>query len=119
MIHIITDGGARPNTGAASWGALVRQSGSYSQNCGPWDMASNNAMELLAVTEALRIIPDQMRVWIMTDSTYVKNGITQWVPNWAKNGWKNASGARMANKSLWERLIAGVHQMRRVEWSLL
>jgi ribonuclease HI len=80
-------------------------------------MASNNAMELLAVAEALRMIADQMHVWIMTDSAYVKNGITQWVSNWLKNGWKNASGARVANKSLWERLIAAVNRMRRVEWS--
>jgi hypothetical protein len=57
-IHIIMDGGARPNPGAAGWGALIRQSGRYAQNSGHWDMASNNAMELLAVTEALRIIPD-------------------------------------------------------------
>jgi ribonuclease HI len=62
MIHIITDGGARSNPGAAVWGALIRQSGRYTQNWGHWDMASNNAMELMAVVEALRIIPDQMHL---------------------------------------------------------
>jgi hypothetical protein len=90
MIHIVIDGGARPNPGAAGWGELMRQSGRYTQNWGHWDMSSSNAMELLAVTEALAIIPDQMHVWIMTDSAYVKNGITQWVSNWRRNGWKNA-----------------------------
>jgi ribonuclease HI len=80
-------------------------------------MATNNAMEILAVTEALANIPDGMHVWIMTDSAYVKNGITQWVPNWIRNGWKNAGGARVSNKSLWDRLIAAVGRMRRVEWS--
>jgi ribonuclease HI len=117
MVHVITDGGARPNPGAAGWGVLVRQSGKHTENWGHWDMASNNAMELLAVTEALANIPDDMHVWIMTDSAYVKNSITPWVANWVRNGWKNSRGARVANKSLWERLIAAVNRMRRVEWS--
>jgi ribonuclease HI len=117
MVHVVTDGGARPNPGAAGWGVLMRQSGRYAINLGHWDMATNNAMEILAVTEALANIPDGMHVWIMTDSAYVKNGITQWVPNWIRNGWKNAGGARVSNKSLWERLITAVGRMKRVEWS--
>jgi ribonuclease HI len=117
MVHVVTDGGARPNPRAAGWGVLMRQSGKYAVNWGHWDMATNNAMEVLAVTEALANIPDGMHVWIMTDSAYVKNGITQWVANWIRNGWKNAGGVRVANRSLWERLIAAVGRMRRVEWS--
>jgi ribonuclease HI len=80
-------------------------------------MASPNAMEILAFTEAFVNIPDGMHVWIMTDSAYVKNGITQWVTGWVRNNWKNSSGAKVSNKSLWERLIAAVDRMRRVEWS--
>jgi ribonuclease HI len=117
MVHIITDGGALPNPGAAGWGVLMRQSGRYTQNWGHWDMASKNAMEILAVTEALANIPDGTHVWIMTDSACVKNGITQSVSNWIRNGWRNSSGARVANESLWKRLIAAVNRMRRVEWS--
>jgi ribonuclease HI len=117
MVHIITDGGARPNPGAAGWGVLMRQSVMYTENWGHWDMASNNAMEILAVTEALANISDAMHVWIMTDSAYVKNGMTQWVSNWMRNGWKNSSGARVSNKPLWEKLITAVDRMRRVEWS--
>jgi hypothetical protein len=74
IVHIATDGGAQPNPGSGGWGVLMRQSGKYTQNWGHWDMASNNAMEILAVTEALANIPDQMHVWIMTDSAHVKNG---------------------------------------------
>jgi ribonuclease HI len=117
MVHVVTDGGARPNPGSGGWGVLMRQSGHYAINWGHWYMTTNNAMELLAVTEALANLPDGMHVWVMTDSAYVKNGITQWVPTWIRNGWKNSGGARVANKSLWERLIAGVSRMRRVEWS--
>jgi ribonuclease HI len=72
-------------------------------------------MELTAVVEALRILPDQMHVWIMTDPAYVKNGITQWMPNWIANQWKNSKGARAANKTLWEQLLAAVNSLRRVE----
>jgi ribonuclease HI len=117
MLHIVRDGGARPNPGSGGWRVPMRQSGKYTQNWGHWDMALNSAMEILVVTEALANIPDQMHVWIMTDSAYVKNGVTQWVCNWQWNGWKNSSGARVANKSLWDRLIAAVDRMRRVEWS--
>jgi ribonuclease HI len=117
MVHVVTDGGARPNPGAAGWGVLMRQSGRYAINWGHWDMATNNAMEILAVTEALANIPDGMHVWVMTDSAYVKNGITQWVSNWIRNGWKNAGGVRGSNKSLWQKLIAAVGRMKRVEWS--
>jgi ribonuclease HI len=74
-------------------------------------------MELTAVVEALRILPDQMHVWIMMGSAYVKNGIMQWMPNWMANHWKNSRGARVANKTLWEQLLAAVKRMRRVEWS--
>jgi ribonuclease HI len=117
MVHVVTDGRARPNPGSGGWGVLMRQSGHYAINWGHWDMTTNNAMELLAVTEALANLPDGMHVWVMTDSAYVKNGIMQWVSTWIRNGWKNSGGARVANKSLWERLIAGVNRMKRVEWS--
>jgi ribonuclease HI len=117
MVHVVTDGGARPNPGAGGWGVLMRQSGHYAINWGHWDMTTNNAMEILAVTEALANLPDGMHVWITTDSAYVKNAITQWVPTWIRNGWKNSGGARVASKSLWERLIAPVNRMKRVEWS--
>jgi ribonuclease HI len=115
MVHTITDGGARPNPGAAGWGVLMRQRGRYTENWGHWDMASNNAMEIPAVTEALANIPDGMHVWIMTDSVYVKNGITQLVSTWKRNGWKNSSGAMVANRSLWEKLIAPLIEC--VEWN--
>jgi ribonuclease HI len=117
MVHVVTDGGARPNPGAAGWGVLMRQSGKFAINWGHWDMATNNAMEILAVTEALANIPDGMHVWGMTDSAYVKNGITEWVSNWIRNGWKNTGGARVSNKSLWQKLMAAVNRMKRVEWS--
>jgi ribonuclease HI len=59
-------------------------------------------MELTAVVEAMRALPDQMQVWVMTDSAYVKRVITEWLPNWIKNGWKNSKGGRGVNKILWE-----------------
>jgi ribonuclease HI len=108
MVHIATDGGARPDPGAAGWGALIRQNGRCTWNCGHWDLASNNAMELTAVIEALSALPEQMHVWVMTDSAYVKNGIMQWSPVWTKNKWTNSKDGQVANRSLWERLMAQV-----------
>jgi ribonuclease HI len=117
MIHVATDGGTKPNPGSAGWGALIRQNGCCTYNGEHYDHPTNNLMELMAVIEAMRIIPEQMHLWVMTDSAYVKNGITQWLPIWIRNGWKNPQKARAANKSLWESLIAMVKKMKRVEWS--
>jgi ribonuclease HI len=112
MIHIATDGGARPNPGNAGWSALIRRNGKFTYNFGHYDHASNNAMEIDAVIEALRIIPAGMHVWISTDSAYVKNWITQWLPNWMKNNWRINQGKPVANKSLWQKLweVAQMHQ---------
>jgi ribonuclease HI len=117
MVHIVTDGGARPNQGPAGWGALISQNGRCTWNWGHWDHALNNAMELAAVVEALSVLPEQMYVWVMTDSAYVKNGITQWLPNWIANKWQNSQGNRVANKTLWEKSMEKVQRMKRVEWS--
>jgi ribonuclease HI len=72
-------------------------------------------MELTAVVEAMKILPDHMHIWVMTDSAYVKNGITQSVENWIS--WKNSQGARVANKSSGEKLLESVNRINRMEWS--
>jgi hypothetical protein len=79
LIHVMTDGGANPNPGLAGWGAIIRQNGTFAWNFGHCSHASNNAMELRAVIEALRNIPDGMDVWVSTDSVSIKRGITEWI----------------------------------------
>jgi ribonuclease HI len=77
----------------------------------------NNAMELRAVIEALRIIPEGMHVWISTDSAHVKKGITEWMGTWIKRGWKTVNGTPVANKTLWQSLIENSKRHSRIEWS--
>jgi hypothetical protein len=89
VVHIVRDGEARWNPGRAGWCVLIRQNGKFVQFWGRYQLASNNAMELRAAVEALRDLPKGMRVWISTDSTYLKRDITEWVPNWQWNGRRN------------------------------
>jgi ribonuclease HI len=117
MVHVVTDGGARQNPGNAGWGALIRQKGFCTYNFGHNDRATNTAMEIRAVVEALRVLPPGMHAWVSTDSAYVKNGITQWLPKWMRNNWKNSQGAPVANKSLWQKLYEEVGRQTLVEWS--
>jgi hypothetical protein len=79
ILHVVTDGGARPNPGAAGWGALIRQNGRCIWFSGHIERATNNAMEIRAAVETLRRLPHGMHVWISTDSMYVKME--------SRNGW--------------------------------
>jgi ribonuclease HI len=113
FVHVITDGGAKLNPGSA----IIRQNGRFAWNYRHCSRATNNAMELRAVIEALRNLPNDMHVWVSTDSEYVKKGIIEWLPNWIKNGWRNAQGQSVANQTLWQALITQVARMRKVEWT--
>jgi ribonuclease HI len=117
MVHVMTDRGARPNPGSAGWSPLIKHIGFCTFNYGHYDHATNNAMEIRAVVEALRTLSEQMHVWISTDSAYVKEGITKRLPNWLRNRWRNSQGAAVANKTLCQKLYELVGKQRRVEWS--
>jgi ribonuclease HI len=74
-------------------------------------------MELRALIKALRRLPDGFHVLISTDSAYLKRRITEWLPGWISNGWKNAQRHSVANQTLWQALTASVGRMHMVEWS--
>jgi ribonuclease HI len=69
------------------------------------------------VVEAFRTLPEGMHVWISTESAYVKRAITEWIPIWLKDNWKNSKKATVSNKALWPKLLEMVRKHRRVEWS--
>jgi ribonuclease HI len=117
MVHAITDGGANQNPGNAGWLAMVRQNGRCTYNFGHYDHASNNAMRIRAVVEALRILQEGMHVCVSTDSAYVKKGITEWIPKWVLNRWCNSKGVAVANKTLWQELIVVTKRIHMIEWS--
>jgi len=104
MIEIYTDGSCLGNPGPGGWAAIIIDDGKKTQIKGNKKNTTNNQMELLAPIEALKKIPKGSKVEIFTDSKYVKSGITEWIHNWKKNGWKTADKQPVKNKELWEEL---------------
>ena len=104
MIKIYTDGSCLENPGNGGWAAIIIDDGKKTQIKGSKKNTTNNQMELLAPIEALKRIPKGSEVQIFTDSKYVKSGITEWIHNWKKNGWKTADKQPVKNKELWEEL---------------
>ncbi len=104
-IIIYTDGACSGNPGDGGWGTLVINAGNETELYGGEHATTNNKMELTAVIKALEFIGDvNVPVEIYTDSQYVKNGITDWIFGWKKNGWRNSQKQPVKNKELWEKL---------------
>ncbi len=104
MIKIYTDGSCLENPGNGGWAAIIIDDGKKTQIKGSKKNTTNNQMELLAPIEALKKIPKGSKVQIFTDSKYVKSGMTEWIHNWKKNGWKTTDKQPVKNKELWEEL---------------
>ena len=104
MIKIYTDGSCLENPGNGVWAAIIIDDEKKTQIKGSKKTTTNNQMELLAPIEALKKIRKGSKVQIFTDSKYVKSGITEWIHNWKKNGWKTADKQPVKNKELWEEL---------------
>ena len=104
MIKIYTDGSCLVNPGNGGWAAIIIDDGKKTQIKGSKKNTTNNQMELMAPIEALKKIPKGSEIQIFTDSKYVKSGITEWIHNWKKNGWKTANKQKVKNKDLWVEL---------------
>tara|TARA_S200000501_G_scaffold352476_1_gene371360 strand:- start:217 stop:639 length:423 start_codon:yes stop_codon:yes gene_type:complete len=104
MIKIYTDGSCLENPGKGGWAAIIINNGKKTQIKGSEKKTTNNQMELMAPIKALKKIPKGSKVEIFTDSKYVKSGITEWIHNWKKNGWKTAGKKNVKNKELWTEL---------------
>lgn len=115
MVEIYTDGACSGNPGPGGWGALLRIGGAETELCGGDPATTNNRMELLAVIEALQSLPERVEARVYTDSQYVQKGISEWIHNWKRRGWKTASKEPVKNEDLWRRLdaLAADH---RLEW---
>ena len=116
MIKIYTDGSCLENPGNGGWAAIIIDDGKKSEIKGSKKNTTNNQMELLAPIEALKKIPKGSEVQIFTDSKYVKSGITEWIHNWKKNGWKTADKQPVKNKELWEELDLLANQFE-ISWN--
>lgn len=112
-IALFVDGACRGNPGPGGWGVLMRYGDHEKELCGGEQHTTNNRMELMAAIQGLRALKMSCTVDITTDSQYVRNGITEWLANWKKRGWKTADKKPVKNQDLWEQLDSEVarHQV--------
>ena len=115
VTEIFTDGACRGNPGPGGWGALMRYQGKEKSLYGAEQHTTNNRMELMAAIKSLQALKGPCRVSLTTDSQYVRKGITEWITNWKKRGWKTAAKKPVKNDDLWRELDAAcaVHE---IEW---
>lgn len=113
-VRLITDGACLGNPGPGGWACILRYGPHTKEISGSEPQTTNNRMELTAAVEGLAALKQPCEVEIVTDSQYLKNGITSWIRQWRKNGWRTADKRPVKNRDLWERLeeLAGRHKTR-------
>jgi ribonuclease HI len=116
IVEIYTDGACSGNPGPGGWGAILRW-GDHEKEIwgGDGGQTTNNRMELMAAIQALELLSRPVTVRLHTDSSYLRNGILSWLPNWKRNGWQTSEKKPVKNADLWQRLDAAV-KAHQVEW---
>lgn len=115
LVTIYTDGACSGNPGPGGWGAILKFGDIEKELKGGESPTTNNRMELLAAISALEALTKPCTVELYTDSQYLRQGITSWIHNWKRNGWKTADKKPVKNVDLWQRLEAALHQ-HEVRW---
>ena len=115
VVEIYSDGACRGNPGPGGWGALLRYNGQEKELWGGQADTTNNRMELMAAIRALEALKRPSKVKLYTDSIYVMKGITTWIKQWKRRGWKTADKKPVKNEDLWRELeaLAAKHD---IEW---
>jgi len=113
-VEVYTDGACRGNPGPGGWGALLVSGQHRRELWGGESATTNNRMEMTAAIEALAALKRRCQVDLYTDSQYVRNGITEWLPQWKQRGWKTADRKPVKNADLWRRLESEMarHEVR-------
>jgi ribonuclease HI len=114
-VEIFSDGACSGNPGPGGWGAVLRYNNHEKEMFGFDAATTNNRMELMAVIEALRSLKRPLLVHVHTDSQYVQKGMTEWIHNWKKRGWKTAGKEPVKNEDLW-RLLDKLAAEHKIEW---
>ena len=115
-VQVITDGACVGNPGPGGWACILRYNGHKREMFGSEPQTTNNRMELTAAIEGLEALEHACEVELITDSQYVKNGITQWIHGWKRNGWRTASKSPVVNQDLWMKLEKAAAR-HKVQWS--
>lgn len=115
IVEIYTDGACRGNPGPGGWGALLRYRDQEKRLSGAEPQTTNNRMELLAAISALEQLKRPCRIHLTTDSQYLRQGITEWLANWKRRGWKTADRKPVKNQDLWQRLDAAASR-HEIDW---
>ncbi|NUO56165.1 MAG: ribonuclease HI [Hamadaea sp.] len=116
IVEIYTDGACSGNPGPGGWGAILRW-GDHEKEIwgGDGGQTTNNRMELMAAIQALELLSRPVTVRLHTDSSYLRNGILSWLPNWKRNGWQTSDKKPVKNADLWQRLDSAV-KAHQIEW---
>ncbi len=114
-VTVYTDGACRGNPGPGGWGATLRYGDNVREMQGGEGQTTNNRMELMAAIEALGALTEPCKVTLYTDSRYVRDGITLWLPGWRRRGWVTKAKKPVKNQDLWTRLDDLV-QRHEVDW---
>ena len=115
QVRVYTDGACSGNPGPGGWGVVLESCGHTRELLGAQEHTTNNRMELQAAIEALNSLTEPCEVEIVTDSTYLKNGMESWLAGWKRKGWKTSDGKPVKNQDLWRQLDALV-ATHRVHW---
>lgn len=118
QVTIFTDGACSGNPGPGGWGAILRFNSKEKELSGGNAETTNNQMELQAAIEALKALKSPCQVDLYTDSQYLRQGITQWIHNWKRNGWKTADRKPVKNQTHWVELDSLV-QIHKINWHWL
>ena len=110
IVTIYTDGACKGNPGPGGWGVVLNYKTFAKELCGGEMETTNNRMELLATINALEALSDSCYIKLHTDSKYVLQGITEWLVNWKKRGWKTAANQAVKNEDLWRRLDVAIQR---------
>jgi ribonuclease HI len=114
-VEIHTDGACRGNPGPGGWGAILRNGQTEKELYGGERETTNNRMELMAAIQALEALKRPCEVTLVTDSEYVMKGITEWLADWKRRGWKTAAKKPVKNQDLWQRLDDAT-RTHRIDW---
>ena len=114
-VIIYTDGACRGNPGPGGWGGILIYQGKIKEIYGAEKYTTNNRMELMAAIQTLESLSTACCVRLYSDSSYVLKGITDWMPNWKKRGWKTAARTAVKNEDLWRKLDEAIIK-HKIEW---